>query len=74
MPHPSPAIKTSADALVTLPVRRFSVSTGNPRRARTVEATTLGGARLLGAAILCAQPEFCTVVEIQTRLNGEGRA
>lgn len=58
------AIRPKPDTLLSLPSRRFSVTTANPRRATVVDAITLSGARMVGAAVLCADPSLVLVVEV----------
>jgi hypothetical protein len=60
----TPKLRVKPDALITLPSRRFSVTTANPRRATVVDAITLSGARMVGAAILATEPHRVLVVEV----------
>lgn len=73
MPSYSPAIRTAADPLTSLAVRRFSCTTILPRRSCSVDAISESGARLVGAFKLNVTPERVLVVEI-ARLDSKGWA
>jgi hypothetical protein len=65
----TPAIRTHADPLLTLPVRSFWCQTiGTPRRGCRVDAITPAGAKLEGSHKLRVMPERVVVVESQAFL------
>ena len=73
-PSYSPAIRTTGDSLLSLPVRHYSVTALLPRRTCSVDAITEAGTRLVGAHRLGVVPERVLVVETQRRLSGTAEA
>ncbi len=74
MPTYSPAIRVKADALTSLPVKRYSCVVVLPRRTCSVDAVTAEGARLVGAFRLNVTPDRVVVVETARRLAGSRSA